>query len=154
MPIPPRVVVVAVLAGACGSDDARVSAEYQRDPIVPRAQTTVTLSDGEHTHTLSGAQLFAAPKPRYPTRTRGTLVVAVAMADAAGPIARGTLELPLRADWIYGISIAVDSLDPAGQCFGCQGSRAFALRSGVGRSPKDSLWLTWGGNSLSSPVIY
>jgi len=80
--------------------------------------------------------------------------VRVSMADSLGSIATGSLELPLRSDWRYGVTVQVDSTDPARYCLGCIGSLAFALRPGVGRSVRDSLWLSWGGNSISNPVEY
>jgi hypothetical protein len=36
------------------------------------------------------------------------------------------VELPLRADWSYGVTLHVDSLDPRRTCVGCLGGRALA----------------------------
>ena len=142
-----------VLAGC--NNEATVSADYQRDQIVPRAQTVVTFDDGFHHYAVTGGALTGTgTQPRYHTLTSGTLRVRVDMADASGAIAVGSVMLPLRSDWGYGISVAIDSVNPRRSCFGCAGSAAFPLRSGVGRSPRDSLWLTWGGNSISNPVDY
>ena len=145
----------AMISSVAGCSEARVSADYQRDTIVPRAQTVVTLSDGLHRYALTGVSLIGTGyPPSYQTKTSGTLSVQVDMADAAGALAAGNVQLPLRDDWGYGISVAIDSVNPIRFCFGCLGAKAFALRRDVGRSARDSLWITWGGNSISNPVEY
>lgn len=145
----------AMIGSAAGCSEARVSADYQRDTLVPRAQTVVTLSDGLHRYALTGAALIGTGyPPSYQTKASGTLLVQVDMADAAGAVATGNVQLPLRDDWGYGISVAIDSVNPIRFCFGCLGGKSFSLRRDVGRSARDSMWITWGGNSIKNPVTY
>ena len=73
---------------------------------------------------------------------------------ANGEASRGSVRLDLRRDWIWGVEIRIDSLDPTRECFGCAGSRSFPLAREYQRSVRDSVWMVWGGNSIRNPVIY
>ncbi|QJR37594.1 hypothetical protein [Gemmatimonas groenlandica] len=148
---------VGVALAACGADDeALISVSYRSDAIVPRTQTTVILSDGTRRYVITGAELRPADGIAImrPTAMSGEAKANVSMSDAQGVIATGQLELPLMSDWVWGVEIHVDSVNPSRLCFGCVGSRSFPLRPGVGRTVRDSLWLTWGGNSIRNPVVY
>jgi hypothetical protein len=147
---------VAVSGGlsAC-FDEAQISASYRSDRIVPRAQT-VTLSDGLRSYVVEGAALLPADgkDSPHPTTTSGDAIVDIVMRDPQGAIATGRLALPLKPDWIWGVELHIDSVNPSRFCFGCIGSRSFPLRAGVGRTSRDSLWVSWGGNYLRDPVVY
>lgn len=150
------VLFVSVALGAC-NDGAQISVTYQNDVIVPRAQTTVTLFDGRRRYVVKGADLLPDMTKndwQRATATSGELVADISMRDAQGVIATGQVTLALKSDWIWGINLHVDSVNPSRYCFGCFGSRSFPLRAGVGRTVRDSLWVTWGGNSISNPVVY
>jgi hypothetical protein len=45
-------------------------------------------------------------------------------------------------------------LNPTQYCLGCLGSRSFPLSVAYRRVAADSVWVTWGGNSISNPVVY
>jgi hypothetical protein len=144
-----------VLLAAC-RDEAQISAAYRVDRIVPRSQTRVELSDGLRRYVVEGAALLPAngiDNPR-PTATSGEATADISMRDAQGVVATGRITLALKPDWIWGVELHVDSANPARYCFGCVGSRSFPLRPGVGRTLRDSLWVTWGGNSIRNPVVY
>ena len=144
-----------IVAAAACNDEARVEVDYQRDQIVPRAQTVVTLEDGVHRYFVTGQALTGSgSRPSYSTLNTGVLRVSVSMTDATGAITTGRLSLPLRADNGYGISIAIDSANPARSCLGCGGSTAFPFRASLARSLRDSMWLNWGSNSISNPVTF
>lgn len=46
------------------------------------------------------------------------------------------------------------TVDPIRQCFGCFGSVAFDLLPAYRTVDHDSIWVVWGGNSISNPVTY
>ena len=150
-----RLLCQSAALAACG-EEAQISAAYRSDAIVPRAQTSVTLADGRRRYLVEGAALLPADGKDSPRRTAtsGDATVDIAMRDAQGPIATGRVTLALKPDWIWGVELHIDSGNPSRSCFGCIGSRSFPLRVGAGRTVRDSLWVTWGGNSIRNPVVY
>lgn len=53
-----------------------------------------------------------------------------------------------------GASVRSATTDPKFECFGCLGSQAFPLIAEYQAPDRDSIWVVWGGNSISDPVIY
>lgn len=148
-------VALGTTTAACGSD-AAVSVRYRDAALVPRELVTVWLEDGESFRVLRGEALGsnqAAPR-EFATATRGTLRLHFRIATASVVASEGAIAVPLRSDWRYSFDVVVDSLDPKQTCFGCQGSRAFPLAAAYRRVPQDSVWIVWGGNSISHPVVY
>ena len=141
---------------ACAGEQARVSVQYFAVAALPHELLTVTLADGGSTRTLRGADIGANGREGrvLSTRTEGTLRVGFRFATGQTVASEGAVELPLRPDWQYGVTFHVDSLNPTRGCFGCQGSRAFALAAAHRRGARDSLWVVWGGNFIDNPVIY
>lgn len=141
---------------ARGGDEARVFVRYYQVPTLPRNMLTVVLSEARGSRTLRGADIGGqTPEVReFPTGLSGTLRVAFRFAQGISTASEGSLDVTLQPDWIYGFDIFVDSLNPTRSCFGCQGSRAFPLAPEYRRSPRDSVWLVWGGNSIKNPAVY
>lgn len=152
----PALLATALWLGACGSDEARASVSYYDAPTLPRTLLAVTVSDGGSARRLTSAEIGANGRPaaELATRQSGTLSVAFRFADGAATIAEGSAEVPLRSDWAYGFTIHVDSANPRRTCFGCIGSTPFPLLARYRRTPADSVWLVWGGNSIRHPVVY
>lgn len=121
----------------------------------------VTFGDGRRSRTLgpgdfaavNGVQSEAGP---FETATSGTLRAACSVLGGGGePTATAEVSLPLRPDWRYSVDCAVGPSDPSRLCFGCLGSEAAPVPAGTpGAAPGDSLFLVWGGTSISSPVLY
>jgi hypothetical protein len=144
-------------AAACSTGpQSRVAVTYFDARTLPRDLLTVTVTDAGRTRTLRGADVGAGGREGrvLDTRSSGTMRVAFRFASGGTVAAEGSAEVPLRADWAYGFDVHVDSLDPRRSCFGCIGSRAFPLAAAYRRSPRDSVWLVWGGNSIRNPVVY
>ena len=87
---------------------------------------------------------------RLSTRTSGTLHIAVTFTRGGRPVGQGSVELPIKEDWIYGISLMVTSRNPVEGCMGCMGVRSFAIAGATGADP-EKLHIVWGGNSISAP---
>ena len=117
----------------------------------------VRFTDGLYEHTLEGRHFrkssdWGVPHTEYfGTRDRGTLFGAVWLLSGGDTVAAGTIDLPLKDDWRWFVSIFVADSNPMRYCFGCFGSRSFKAAPSA---PGDSLFLVWGGNSISNPVIY
>ncbi len=120
----------------------------------------ISFVDGPRTRTLGrsdfasheGVQFDAGP---FETSTSGTLRLACSILDSSGhSVAAETVRLPLRPGWRYSVTCAVGMHNPADACFGCLGSEATPLGPALGFAPGDSLFVVWGGTSISNPVLY
>jgi len=121
----------------------------------------VKVDDGRRVWNLTGADFHLAGGNQYnapilQTANQGTLVVSYSLIPlgSAAAVSTGTIELPLRSDWAYGVDIKPDTADPRRFCLGCAGSKAFPLAPEFRTLQADSVYLVWGGNSISHPVIY
>jgi hypothetical protein len=104
-------------------------------------------------HDRGGVSFYDSPD--LVTATHGTLRFTYALTTSSGDtVSEGTLVLPLRSDWRWGIDVIPDSINPIQQCFGCEGSRSFALAPGFQGPRVDSIFVLWGGNSIKNPVVY
>jgi hypothetical protein len=63
------------------------------------------------------------------------------------------ISLPGRTDWRHSVTFQIGSVDPIELCIGCVGSESFALDSTFKLQPTDSLYIVWGGKSISKPGI-
>jgi hypothetical protein len=156
-----RITVIALLAAstAC-SPDARISfSTYLGDPLAG-ATLTVTVEDGTRRWTWTGddfrtsASSAVPTTPSVSTPTSGTAQVAFELQDGNAVISSGTVSIPLQGDWIWNLHLIASTENPMHGCFGCQGAQAFPLAEAWREEEKDSVWVVWGGNSISHPVIY
>lgn len=146
-------------AGGCGPD-ARLSVSAPLVPPLALGMLTVTVRDGHRMWQWDGDDFRATRDnatphtPEVPTRTRGEAEVNFRLRTTDAIVSQGTVTLPLREDWQWSVSIHPATRDPKLECFGCVGSRAFPLAPAARPAGRDSIWLVWGGNYISNPVIY
>jgi hypothetical protein len=151
--------VVSLFVAVSCEDEALVSFSVLSQPgRLDPGTVTVRFSDDGRTRTVSGNDFAShgqrADTPAFATRTRGALEVDVEVETDGGLVASGTLELPLEPDWRWNVSLFLDERNPHETCIGCFGYRSFPVLESYRTSPAESLWMTWGGNSISSPVVY
>jgi len=116
---------------------------WDSDSWLGRRTNTVEL-DGEH--------ISAGP---FATAQSGTIRIHFALLKDGVPTSTtGEIQLGLRRDWGWGVGFMVDNESPEGRCFGCFGATEFELDPVLGYSPELKLYVVWGGNSISDPVIY
>jgi hypothetical protein len=147
------------LAG-CG-EEARISASARLDPPLSHEMLTVTVRDVSRLIRWTGEDFTIGPDnvtpstPEVDTRTSGPdLEVTYVINDGDVVLSSGTVQLPRRSDWRWGVTIEAATANPAEFCFGCFGSRAFSLAEAFRSPGRDSIWVVWGGNSISEPAIY
>jgi len=146
-------------AGAC-EPDARLSVSAPLIPPLALEMLTVTVREGHRTWQWHGDDFRSTRDNATPhtseisTSTRGEVEVRFRFQTGNQILSEGTVTLPLREDWRWGVDIHAATTDPRLQCFGCFGSRAFALAADFRPVNRDSIWVVWGGNSISNPVIY
>lgn len=148
-----------VAAAACGGEESRVQFSVQGDVDVLRPLLTVTATAGDWALVVDGDEIATdgspTRSPEFDTPGSGTLTVEAVLREPGGPtLADGSIELELREDWVWGVDLHLADTDPAAMCFGCLGSAAFPVPDTLTGDPRDSLFIVWGGNSISDPVVY
>ncbi len=88
---------------------------------------------------------------RLNTRSSGTLHIAVSFARDGRTVSEGWVDLPLKDDWTYGISLMVTARNPVEGSMGVMGVRSFPIAGATGANP-EKLHIVWGGNSISKPL--
>ncbi len=150
---------VLPLVAACGPD-ARIAATARLAPPLALEVLTVTVRDGSRGWRWDGSDFRVTgdyPTPHTAavgTRTRGEIEVGFRLQKTDSLLSEGAVTLLLREDWQWGVDIVAATTDPKLECFGCVGSRAFPLAASYRPAGRDSVWLVWGGNYISHPVIY
>ncbi|HET9983811.1 MAG TPA: hypothetical protein VFQ38_09500 [Longimicrobiales bacterium] len=146
--------------GVLGHDGkAQVTFGLQGDLPSAAYGTTIHVQAPGWRRTITKAD-FARPDapnhtPAFDTPAAGPLRVDFVVEDSARrPVSSGAVELALRSDWIWGIEFWVASENPTRTCFGCAGYRAFPIAEAYRRTPADSLYVVWGGNSIENPVVF
>jgi hypothetical protein len=121
----------------------------------------VTVRDGDRVAHWAGTDFRTGtddPVPSTPeveTATSGPdLDVSYRLESAGTVLSTGTVALPRKSDWHWSVTIWAATTSPEEGCFGCFGSRAFALADGFRPLERDSIWLVWSGNSINDPGIY
>jgi hypothetical protein len=156
--------IVALLFAGCSlfGGDGKAQVEFR---LSNSSQDTTSLpiqvrfSTADQSKTLlrsdfSGPEGSTVAGP-FDTATSGQLTVDAALLNQEGdPLTSGTVKLPLKSDWEYRVTVAVGQTNPIRGCFGCQGSKAFAVDPALEFAPQDSLFIVWGGNSISNPIVY
>lgn len=146
----------AVLAG-CG-EQASVSYAFFEDPGFEVELLVVEFTDGRRTVRLTGSDFDPDGNRRdtreYATRTTGRLETRFWLVHGVDTLSRGQFDLDLRPDFRWNVNFSRESEDPTATCFGCFGRLAFELAPELQGVPADSVWVVWGGNSISSPVVY
>jgi hypothetical protein len=152
------VTVVAAAALGCGSENkSEFSMRYLGAVQLPPGRLDVTITDPAVQRSRQGLPLNTPTVTLYDsqqTEAQGQLSISYVMKDGATQLSTGAISLDIRGDWIWDITLSVDTLNPARLCFGCSGSKSFPLSTPYQRNARDSVWLTWGGNSIAHPVIY
>jgi hypothetical protein len=145
--------LICLLVGCSGEAEVHLSVQgFQGSDDVPSIM--VTFRDGERIRRvhLNSTTRTAGP---FSTKTSGELDVTCSILTAQDEIKRGgSITLPLRDDWRWGVDFYISVDDPSEMCFGCFGSESFALDPALGYAEDKKLFIIWGGNSISHPVVY
>ncbi len=114
----------------------------------------VLISDGlyDYDFIVNESNIKAGP---FTTRSSGTLRINIIILVGGDETeTKGAIELPLKKDWRWGIDIFIQQNDPIDVCFGCFGSKSYALDTVLGYDENERFFIVWGGNSISDPVVY
>ena len=155
-------IVVLLLSGCSlfeSGDSSQVQLSIQGHTDVLRRAMKVELNAPGWSKTLTGLDFGTADAPTYTepfeTPGAGTLQVSILLKDSAGGhLNSGSIALDIRSDWRWGIDFVLSDKNPFYGCFGCTGCKVIVLDSVYRTTPKDSLFIVWGGNSIKHPVVY
>jgi len=156
----PVLLMISILSFGCSEDRALVQVKFYKDTLLTRDMITITIDDGESRWRFGPSclrsYLGAWSSPEIETRNEGTLLVKYQCKDPEGAlVSGGQLKLGLREDWRWGIDIFHSEQNPYHTCFGCFGYKSFPiLNPAYMSSDSDSVFVVWGGNSISNPVEY
>lgn len=152
--------MLTLALSACG-EEARIRVSAALAEPLTIEMLTVTIRDGSRVLQWTGSDFRTGidqpvpSTPRVETATSGPdLEVSFHLENAGSVLSTGTVVLPRRSDWGWGVTILAATTSPEEGCFGCFGSKAFDLAETFRTPERDSIWLVWGGNSLSDPVMY
>jgi hypothetical protein len=121
---------------------------------------TVTVQDAGRVIRWTGTDFVPRTDARPSTpevnvgRSGPDLVVTFRLETGGVLLSAGTITLPRRSDWRWGVILQAATEDPTDSCFGCIGSKAFLLAEAFRVPARDSIWVYWAGNSINNPVIY
>ena len=156
----PLLVVLTVLCVTAGCDRAEVLVQFRSaSPVTERMLRLRITAPGE-TWEFKGQR--DAPTPQEPyfetgliqTPEFGTMTVSYALCLPSGDtISAGSASVELKSDLVWAFTIMPLPSDRAHGCMGC-GSAGFPLDSAFRNSPSDSVWITWGSNSIKNPVVF
>jgi hypothetical protein len=156
----PCITGLILVLGACG-EEARISVAATLTPPLAVQMLTVSIRDGDRLIQWTDSDFrprSGSPVPSTPeveTRTSGPdLELTFRLEDADAVVSTGTVSLPRKSDWRWGVTISAATTDPEEGCFGCFGSQAFPLAEAFRAPERDSVWVVWGGNSIDNPAIY
>ena len=147
---------LSLLTAGCHKT-SRVSAVARLDPPLTVDMLTVQAKDEDRAWTWRGSDFRSSmewPTPttrERETRTRGDLEVSFRLQSKGQTVSEGSVTLPLRSDWRWGVQVVSATSDPGQACHGCTGSKAFPLAREYRGPERDSVWLVWGGQGISEP---
>jgi hypothetical protein len=155
--------MVVLFAGACG-DEARISVTAALPSPLAVEMLSVEVRDVHRLIRWTPADFRPHPEdpgapflttPEVETSTSGPDIEVTYQLESGGAVvSTGTVILPRKSDWRWGVSIFASTTNPQEDCFGCFGAQAFPLAEALRAPGQDSIWLVWGGNSIDDPAIY
>jgi hypothetical protein len=152
--LPLVVTLIACTGGDGGTARVRFTAVgWAQDGL---SGLQIEFEDATEVRSVGGAALelttdYAQPHSDwFDTPTEQVMTIRFSLARAGQRVAHGDIELDLRDDWEWEVQFHLAADDPADRCFGCIGSRGFAIDGEEGLR----VFVVWGGNSISDPVVY
>jgi hypothetical protein len=151
----PRLIILASAFVLAGCDEtSRISAVARLDPPLTINMLTVSARDKDRDWTWRGPDFRSSLERPTPTTreretgTEGEIQVSFRLQAKGETVSEGSVSLPLRRDWSWGVQVVSATADPGQACFGCTGSKAFPLAREYRGPERDSVWILWGGHAI------
>ncbi|MFH1006082.1 MAG: hypothetical protein V1800_01105 [Candidatus Latescibacterota bacterium] len=156
----PALLMVCILGSGCSEDRALARVKLYDDTLLTKEMVVITIDDGQSKWRFGSSSLHSNSggwsTPEIETRKEGTLLVDYQFKDSEGVVvSTGQVKLGLRRDWRWGIDVFHSDQNPYHMCMGCFGYESFPIMiPAYVTSDSDSVFVIWGGNSISNPVVY
>ena len=149
---------------SCVPPGSRAGVRFQRDALLPGADTTsvltVVFTDGGRTRTTRSAEWSGEARnqwgPYFETSTRDSLRATAILRSAAGDtLAVGSIALAPREGWWWGVRWDVARVSDIRRIPGINPERYrwyFPLRTDTGEADPRALYALVGARSISSPT--
>lgn len=148
-------ILASLAAPSCKSTRSEITFAMQRDEAaVEWPVVAVHFDDGfnEMDLTLDGDGRTAGP---FKTRQSGKIRISfIVLVDGTPSTTQGVIDLDLKSDWRWGVDFAVTTNNPFEVCFGCYGFESYDLDPELMYPAEKKLYVVWGGNYISDPLIY
>jgi hypothetical protein len=156
---------VIMILGSCSDvPSSKVRVSLDKDTLIVPSMLHVRLDDDHLVWEFGPDDFGPDPKytgqwygPKVPTANSGTLDFEFHLNGPDGAIvSSGAVSMPLKRDWQWSVGLH----RKAGRewfegCFGCFGIEAFPILDNTyAASDSDSIYVVWGGNYISNPVVY
>jgi len=121
---------------------------------------SIKYSDSLYEYSLTNQDFFVGKgygmphTIKYATAREGYSTIEFRIDKLGENLSSGKLKIPLRKDWARDIYLQISSEYAMKGCWGWNGYKSFPVLGKFKQSTGDSLNVVWGGNSISSPVIY
>lgn len=145
---------VLVVAGC--SETSRISAVARLDPPLTVDMLTISAREDDRGWSWRGSDFRSSlewPTPttsERETRTTGEIQISFRLEAKGDTVSEGSVTLPLRSDWRWGVQVVSATADPGDACSDCVGSKAFPLAREYRGPERDSVWLVWGGQATTA----
>jgi hypothetical protein len=158
--VPQRLSVLAfafVLTGC--NQTSRISAVARLDPPLTISMLTISAREKDRGWTWRAPDFRSSlewPTPttrERETGTKGEIQLSFRLETKGETVSEGSVSLPLRRDWRWGVQVVSATSDPGPACFGCTGSKAFPLAKEYRGPERDSVWILWGGHALGDSTV-
>ena len=156
----PALLLMCFLSFGCSENRALARVRLYQDTLLTKEMVRITVDDGRSEWRFGPSSLYPYAGtwaiPELETRNEGTLLVKYQFKDSDGAtVSEGQVMIGLRRDWRWGVDIFHRDRNPYRSCFGCFGYKSFPiLNPAYMTSDSDSVFVIWGGNSISHPVVY
>lgn len=127
---------------------------------ITKDDISIEYKDNDFSYSINGKDFFVDKyfaqqhTDKYETSKKDTFYISFRITKMGETIAKGNLSLLLKNDWSWQIDFHIADKNPIYGCFGCQGYKSFPIDLDYKSSPSDSLYVIWGGNYITFPVIY
>jgi len=145
---------VLVVAGC--KETSKISAVARLDPPLTVDMLTIRARDDDRGWTWRGSDFRSSLERPTPTtderetRIKGEIQIFFRLEAKGDTVSEGSVTLPLRNDWRWGVQVISATSDPRDACSDCVGSKAFSLAREYRGPERDSVWLVWGGQALTA----
>lgn len=139
------------------TDESKISftLHYLTSNNFSNSEININFDDGKTEYILTNNDFSNGNSSEFSTETSGNIDIRFSILDSlTDTISTGSINLPIKSDWSWGVGLYITDSNPYNTCMGCTSSKSFILNESYVDSLYDSVFVVWGGNSIKNPVVY